>query len=96
MSGDVLIPGALVGGPLIFAVFFVLRGIMRFQRDFTDTYARELTALRAQVDEQDAKIDLLRDEVAECEADRRALMAERVAWRRERDQLIQAVERGER
>lgn len=96
MSGELLLPGALVGGPLIFAVFFVLRGILRFQRDFTDTYARELTSLRSKIDAHEARIGLLRDAVDECEAERRSLLAERLVWQRERDQLIQSVERGER
>lgn len=56
----------LVGGSTVAGVWFVVRLVLRFQRDFTDRYSTELAVERGRREQAEATIDRLRTEHAEA------------------------------
>ena len=78
----------LVGGSTLAGVWFVVRLVLRFQRDFTDRYSLELSAERGRREQAEALIDRLRREHAEV-IDR--MRAEQDALRHRLDTVTAAL-----
>jgi hypothetical protein len=66
-----LLIGTATGGGL----WFVVRLIVRFQRDFTDRYADRIIALEAKVEDLHEERELLRRQLVSCATERGALRA---------------------
>lgn len=67
----VLLTGTATGGGL----WFVIRLIVRFQRDFTDRYAARIAQQDARIDTLEAEVEDLKGRLVACATERGALRA---------------------